>query len=235
MKKRLGALLAMFVLLPGFALAAGGGGMGGGGMGGGSIGGSSASPRRVKTPEEIAQSRYNSGLKKRDKAWKYEAKATKTDSEKKRGKLEAKAQKQYRKAIKDFRRAVEKDPLLYQAYSSLGYALRRTGQYGAALQAYDEALLLQPAYVEAIEYRAEAYLGLFRLDDVKAAYVQLFSLDRARADELMAAMQTFLEQREREQDGLAPETLAEFATWVRERREIAQQTARLSEAEAGRW
>ncbi len=233
MKKRLGALLAMFVLLPGFALAAGGGGMGGGGMGGSSV--SAPSPRRVKTPEEIAQSRYNAGLKKRDKAWKYEAKATKTDSEKKRGKYEAKAQKQYRKAIKDFRRAVEKDPLLYQAYSSLGYALRRTGQYGAALQAYDEALRLQPTYVEAIEYRAEAYLGLFRLDEVKAAYVQLFSQDRVRADELMAAMQTFLEQREREQDGLAPETLAEFATWVRERREIAQQTARLSEAEAGRW
>ncbi len=233
MTKRLGALMAMFVLLPGFALAAGGGGMGGGGMGGSSV--SAPSPRRVKTPEEIAQSRYNAGLKKRDKAWKYEAKAAKTDSEKKRVKLEAKAQKQYKKAIKEFRRAGEKDPLLYQAYSSLGYALRRTGQYGAALQAYDGALLLQPAYVEAIEYRAEAYLGLFRLDDVKAAYVQLFSLDRARADELMAAIQTFLEQREREQDGLAPETLTEFATWVRERREIAQQTARLSEAEAGRW
>ena len=228
MKKKLGALLAMFVLLPGFALAAGGGSMGGSSI-------YDASPRRVRTPEEIAESRYNAGLKKRDKAWKYEAKAAKADSEKKRGKLEAKAQKQYRKAIKDFRRAVEKDPLLYQAYSGLGYALRRTGQYGAALQAYDEALLLQPAYAEAIEYRAEAYLGLFRLDEVKAAYVQLFSLDRARADELMAAMQTFLELREREQDGLAPETLAEFATWVRERREIAQQTARLSEAEARRW
>ncbi len=226
MRKKLGALLAIFVFFPGFALAAGGS----------STGGSSVyEPRRVKTPEEIAQSSYKAGLKKRDKAWKYEAKATKTDSEKKRGKLEAKAQKQYKKAIKEFRRAVEKDPLLYQAYSSLGYALRRTWQYGAALQAYDEALRLQPAYVEAIEYRAEAYLGLFRLDDVKAAYVQLFSLDRGRADELMAAMQTFLEQREREQDGLAPETLAEFATWVRERREIAQQTARLSEAEAGRW
>ena len=221
----------MFVLLPGFALAAGGGGMGGGGMGGSSM--RDPSPRR--TPEEIAQSRYNAGLKKRDKAWRYEAKGAKADSEKKRGKLEAKAQKQYRKAIKNFRRAVEKNPLLYQAHSSLGYALRRTGEYEAALQAYDEALRLQPAYAEAIEYRAEAYLGLNRLDQVKAAYVQLFGLDRARADELMQAMQAFLEQREREQDGLARETLAEFATWVRERREIAQQTARLSEAEAGRW
>jgi len=221
----------MFVFLPGLALAAGGGSMGGGGMGSSST--SAPSPR--KTPQEIAESRYNAGLKKRDKAWKYEAKAEKADSEKKRGKLEAKAQKQYKKAIKYFRRAVEKNPLLYQAHSSLGYALRRTGQYEAALEAYDEALYLQPAYAEAVEYRAEAYLGLNRLDEVKAAYVQLFSLDRPRADELMQAMQTFLEQRERERDGLAPEALTEFATWVRERREIAQQTARLSEAEAGRW
>ncbi len=230
--KRLGALLAMFVLLPGFALAAGGGSMGGSGIGGSSMG---ASPRRVKTPEEIAESRYNAGLKKRDKAWKYEAKAEKANSEKKRGKLEAKAQKQYGKAIKDFRKAVEKNPLLYQAYSSLGYALRRTGQYEAALQAYDEALYLQPAYAEAIEYRAEAYLGVNRLDDVKAAYVQLFRLDRDRAGELMLAMQTFLERRENEPNGLAPDALAEFASWVRERQEIAQQTARLSGAEPRRW
>ena len=229
-KKRLGALLAMVVLLPGFAFAAGGGGMGGGG-----IGGSSTAPRRVKTPEEIAESRYNAGLKKRDKAWKYEAKAEKANSEKKRGKLEAKAQKQYRKAIKDFRKALEKNSLLYQAHSSLGYALRRTGQYEAALQAYDEALYLQPAYAEAIEYRAEAYLGLNRLDDVRAAYVQLFRLDRDRAEELMLAMQTFLERRENEPNGLAPEALAKFASWVRERQEIAQQTARLSEAEPRRW
>ena len=231
--KRLGALLAMFVLLPGFALAAGGGGMGGGGIGGSSASG--PSPRRVKSPEEIAESRYNAGLKRRDKAWKYEAKAEKANSEKKRGKLEAKAQKQYRKAIKYFRKALEKNSLLYQAHSSLGYALRRTGQYEAALQAYDEALYLQPAYSEAIEYRAEAYLGLDRLADVKGAYVQLFRLDRDRAEELMLAMQTFLERRENEPNGLAPEALAEFASWVRERQEIAQQAARLSEAEPRRW
>ena len=129
---------------------------------------------------------------------------------------------------------MEKNPILYQAHSSLGYALRRTGQYDAALEAYDEALLLQPAYTEAIEYRAEAYLGLNRLDEVKAAYMQLFSLDRVHADELMQAMQTFVQQ-ERTPDGLATEALAEFAAWVQERHELAQQTAILSEAKASRW
>ena len=225
--KKFGAMFAMFVLLPGYALAAGGS------RGGAPSGmGSGPSAEFARTPEEIAESRYNRGLKKRDKAWKYEAKAAEADSEKKRSKLEAKAQKQFKKSITDFRRAIDKNPILYQAHSSLGYALRRTGQYEAALQAYDEALRLQPAYAEAVEYRAEAYLGLDRLDEVKAAYVQLFGLERARADELM---QAFVQQRERKPDGLAPEALAEFATWVRERREIAQQTARLSETDLGRW
>ena len=226
--KKFGAMFAMFVLLPGYALAAGG-------SSGGvptQVGGMGPSADLARTPEEIAESRYNRGLKKRDKAWKYEAKAAEADSEKKRSKLEAKAQKQFKKSIKDFRRAIDKNPILYQAHSSLGYALRRTGQYEAALQAYDEALRLQPAYAEAVEYRAEAYLGLGRLDEVKAAYVQLFVLERARADELM---QAFVQQRERQPDGLAPEALAGFATWVRERREIAQQTARLSETDLGRW
>ena len=231
--KKFRAMFAMFVLLPGYALAAGGP------RGGAPTGvdgmGSGPSADLARTPEEIAESRYNRGLKKRDKAWKYEAKAAEASSEKKRSKLEAKAQKQFKKAIKDFRRAIDKNSILYQAHSSLGYALRRTGQYEAALQAYDEALRLQPAYAEAVEYRAEAYLGLGQLDEVKAAYVQLFVLERARADELMQAMQAFVQQRERQPDGLAPEALAEFATWVRERREIAQQTARLSETDLGRW
>ena len=52
----------------------------------------------------------------------------------------------------------------------------------------DRALELAPDYGEAIEYRAEAYLGLDRIDDAKKAYMQLFNLDRALADELMEAM-----------------------------------------------
>lgn len=225
---RIGALLALLVLLPGPASAAGGASSGGASVYG-------SSPQRVRTPEEIAESRYNAGLKKRDKAWKYEAKAAQAGSEKKRAKLEKKAQKQYTKAIKDYRKAVEKNPALYQAHSALGYALRRSGRYDAALEAYDRALGLNPSYAEAIEYRAEAHLGLSRLDEAKEAYVRLFVLDRERADELMRAMERWVSARQRDPNGLAPEVLEAFATWVRERREIAQQTARLSEEDSGRW
>ncbi len=80
--KKFRAMFAMFVLLPGYALAAGGP------RGGAPTGvdgmGSGPSADLARTPEEIAESRYNRGLKKRDKAWKYEAKAAEASSEKKR-------------------------------------------------------------------------------------------------------------------------------------------------------
>lgn len=226
---RAGALLAL--LVPGLALGAGGGSIGGGG----GAGGFGTSPARVRTPGEIAEARYNDALKRRDKAWKYEAKAAVASSAKKRAKLETKAQKQYAKAIVDLRKAIEKKPNFYQAHSSLGYALRRTAQYDAALEAYGEALRLRPFYAEAIEYRAETYLALNRLDEVKQAYVRLFGVDRPRADELMQAIKVWLEGKGSNPDGLAPATLSEFASWVRERRAIAQQTARISGEESGRW
>ncbi len=224
---RAGALLAL--LLPGLALGSGGGSTGGGG------GGFGTSPARVKTPGEIAEARYTDALERRDKAWKYEAKGALASSAKKRAKLETKAQKQYAKAIVDLRKAIEKKPNFYQAHSALGYALRRTAQYEAALEAYDEALRLRPFYAQAIEYRAETYLALNRLDEVKEAYVRLFGVDRPRADELMQAIEVWLEGKGSTPDGLAPATLSEFATWVRARRAIAQQTARISGAESGRW
>ena len=42
-------------------------------------------------------------------------------------------------------------------------------QSDSAKPLYDEALRLSPAYNEAIEYRGEAYLGLNRIEDAKAA------------------------------------------------------------------
>ena len=66
-KNVLGALLVMSILLPGYALAAGGGTSGGrddilsGGIHGGEVGDGSIwepSHRRIRTPAEIAESRY---------------------------------------------------------------------------------------------------------------------------------------------------------------------------------
>lgn len=186
-------------------------------------------------PEEAGKEAYNLGLKHRDKAWSYEDKAKAATSDADRGKLLGKAQKQYEKAIPLFETATEKIPEFHQAFSSLGYALRKTHQHEKALAAYDRALEIAPFYVEAIEYRAEAYLGLGRLEDAKEAYMLMFSGHREHADQLMEAMKTWVEERRADPAGMSAADVDAFATWVKERGEIADQSARLSHAATRVW
>lgn len=195
-------------------------------------GGSSATSA---SPADRAADAYNRGIEHRDKAWQLEKEATEATSPEKREKLEGKAQKQYEKAIRAFRTAIEADANMHQAHGSLGYALRKTGDYERSLEAYNRALELRPDYTEAVEYRAEAYLGLNRLQDAKDAYLQLFRDDRERADELMQAMQRWVEQRRIEPTEVSPAEVEEFAAWVKERAEIAAQTASLGAGAKRTW
>lgn len=187
--------------------------------------GSSAPP--PTNPADTAAATYERGLKARDKAWELEEEL-KTAAAADRERLAAKIDKQYEKAARAFRSATEENPEMYQAFSSLGYALRKTGDYDGSLAAYNRALEINPGYAEAIEYRAEAYLGLGRLDAVKDAYMQLFRDDRERADELMTAMKTWVEERSADPGSLDPAAIEEFTTWVEERAAVAGNTARLS-------
>lgn len=190
-------------------------------------GGSSTPPST--NPADTATAAYERGLKARDKAWELE-KEMQSAAPADRERMAAKIDKQYEKAARAFRSATEDNPRMYQAFSSLGYALRKTGDYDGSLAAYNQALDINPGYVEAIEYRAEAYLGLGRLDEVKDAYLQLFRDDRERADELMAAMQTWVEERNDDPGTLDPSTVQEFTAWVEERAEVAGNTASLYSA-----
>ena len=194
-------------------------------------GGGSSAPSTPALPDAPAMTvadYYNKGLKHRDKAWEYEAKAAGLEGNKAEKMLE-KARKEYEKAIKAQQEAIKLEPRAYQALSSLGYALRRVGRYDESIAAYDRSLALNPSSTEAIEYRAEAYLELGRLDDAKDAYMHLFTADRAKADELMTAMQKWVESR----SGAEDTTIQEFSAWVEERAQLAEQTAMLSGGEPG--
>ena len=131
--------------------------------------------------------------------------------------------------------ATVKDARFYQAYSDLGFALRKTGDYAAALETYDHAISLAPTYSPALEYRGEAYLALDRVEDAKKAYMALFPGDRGRADELLAAMKGWVEKRRAEPGTLTPDAIREFSHWVDQRAELAGQTPSVSELQQRRW
>ena len=214
-------LLALTLLAPAPVLASGGVSGGAG----------SAATAPAQSLEELAVESYYRGLRLRDKAWELEERAAGKENP---AKLLAKVEKTWTKASSAFRESIDQNPLLHQAHSSLGYTYRKLGRYEESLGSYNRALELAPGYVEAIEYRAEAYLGLNRLDEAKQSYMDLFRVDRDQADALMTAMRGWIE-RVSSGGAVSEEIVTAFAAWVEERSEIASQTAMLTEAQGRSW
>jgi len=189
-----------------------------------------AAPR---DPHDDAVMSFNDGLSSRDRAWKLEKELATTQDAAAKTKLEGKIRKAYEAAIRSQRNAVRYGPDIFQAYSELGYALRKTGDYSAALEAYDKSLSIQPGYADAIEYRAEAYLGVNRINEAREAYMALHNGgDATRAKMLADAMTKWLEQHRADPAGVAAEAIDEFATWLTQRTEISRTTA---SGAAGTW
>lgn len=199
-------------------------GGGGGGVGIGGDMGSARSGRDVRDPEDIAQSRYRRGLRARDAALRLEAKAQEKDESWLGKRPSEKAVDRWTDAARFYREAIEQKPRFHEAYSDLGYAHRKLRQYRASIAAYDKALRLEPDYVQAIEYRGEAYLRLLRLGDAQAAYMRLFTLDRPLANQLLASMTTWLSEQAPSVEGVSPSRLKRFREWVGEREQLARQT-----------
>ncbi|MGH8313981.1 MAG: tetratricopeptide repeat protein [Steroidobacterales bacterium] len=209
------------LLLSGHALAAGGGSMGGGSSGYPS--GSGDEAPKEQTPDQIAKNNYNRGVKEIDRAKSADEYAAKATDPAKKKKLADKALKSFAKARDYFLAAVDARPDMYQAWNYVGYTHRKLGAYDQAISAYDQALGYNPAYGEAIEYRAEAYLALGRLDDAKSAYMHLFRDSRPLAAQLMAAMQSWVAAHKQDAQGLSAADLEAFAKWVDERAALSQQ------------
>lgn len=215
----IGLGVLVVVLGSGAASAAGGGGAPSGG-------GSFNMPERQLTPEEQAKQAYNQGVRAVKAADKLGKAADEATDEKKKTKASDKAKRQYENARGYFAAALQRKADMYEAWNYLGYTSRKLGEYDKALQAYNEALRLNPSYSEAIEYRGEAYLGLNRIEDAKGAYMTLFQSSRPLADQLMGAMQKYVNDR-RSAGNAAPEIDA-LAQWIDERSNIARQTASLA-------
>ena len=167
------------------------------------------------SPEAVATGALNSGLKRLEQAERIELTNAKQ------------ARKHYEAALKDFQAAAAAAPDDYRAHNGAGYALRKLGNYERALGSYDRALALAPTFAEAIEYRAEAYLGVNRLGEAKQAYMHLFVHDRAASGVLMKAMKAWVAKHRAEPGGLEPAAIEAFDTWVRERDTLASSVGNL--------
>jgi tetratricopeptide (TPR) repeat protein len=174
-----------------------------------------ASNAPKSSPEAAAAAALNNGLKKLAKADRIE---TKNPNQ---------ARSEYESALKDFESAAAAAPDNYRAHNGAGYSLRKLGHYDRALVSYDRALTLAPTSPEAIEYRAEAYLGLNRLSDAKQAYMNLFVHDRMASSVLMKAMKDWVATHRAQPGGVEPSAIDAFDAWVRERDTLASSVVNL--------
>jgi len=81
------------------------------------------------------------------------------------GRMQAK-EGNWDQAVSYFRRAAEENEKSFKALNMLGYSLRQMGNLAEAIEAYDQALVINPNYDQALEYRGVAHL---KLGDRKAA------------------------------------------------------------------
>jgi tetratricopeptide (TPR) repeat protein len=202
--------------------------------------GGSTSPAEIRapreqTPEDMAKSLYNQGVRDVKKADKYQASAAQQTDSRKKDRDQHEAQEYYTSALAKFQQAAQNDPRMPEAWNYVGYSSRKLGNYDAALSAYSQALTLRPGYPDALEYRGEAFLGLNRVTDAQQAYLDLFAGNRALADKLLAAMKGWLEA-QRSSATADATAVSELDKWIQERSAIAAQTASLTrEGAAASW
>jgi len=206
-----------------------GGGPGGGGIGGrpGSIdpgGDAPLAPPEVK-PDLAAKKAYNAGVKSLAKAREFEEAAAKAPTADKKTDALVKVSDFYGRALDQFTEALSNKGDMVEAWNDVGYIHLRLGAFNESIDDYNHTLALKPDLLEAIEHRAEAYMGADRLDDVQAAYMDLFNHARPLADQLMTTMQKWREDHRAAANGLRPADIDTFSKWLQERDGIARQTA----------
>lgn len=98
----------------------------------------------------------------------------------------------YREALQKFDEAVKLDPAMHEAWTCIGYARRQLRDYDGALQAYAQALRINPDYPHAIEYQGEAFVRLGQMEKAKFNYLRLYALSPPLAAKLLASMQVWI-------------------------------------------
>lgn len=215
-----------------FVVAAVAAGISGGALanGGGSMLDSTAQMLREQSPKMKAHDAYNEGVrsvKKGDKAQEYAGSASDAG---RKDKATREAQEAYAQALVKFKQALGYDDSLAEAWNYAGYTSRKLGHYEEALAAYGKALSLKPGYADALEYRGEAFLALNRVQDAQQSYLDLYAGSRTLAGKFLGAMKSWASAQRAV--GADAAHLDELDLWIKEREQIAGQTAALTRAGA---
>jgi tetratricopeptide (TPR) repeat protein len=197
-------------------------GRGGGGPPGGESIPSSPSPEK---PDKAAAKAYASGMKDLNKARELEELISKSTDPDKKAKAQGKLEDTYGAALEQFTEVLRNKPDMYEAWNEVGLVHLRLGAYRESIDDYDHALKLKFDLPEAIANRGLACLMADRLDDAKAAYMDLFFHERPLADELMVHMQDWVQQHRTAANGVRPADIDSFDKWVTERSGIAKTAA----------
>ena len=181
----------------------------------------------TEKPDAASRKAYAAGMKSLAKAKEYESAAAAAQNPDKRAGALEKMGDNYNRALDQFTEALSNKGDMYEAWNNVGYIHLRLGAYTEAVDDYNHTLALKPDLPEALEHRGEAYLGVDRLDEAKAAYMDLFNHAGPLADELMSAMQKWLTEHRSNAGGMRASDVEAFDKWLQERGGIAKQTASL--------
>ncbi|KAK9817859.1 hypothetical protein WJX72_003273 [[Myrmecia] bisecta] len=97
-------------------------------------------------------------------------------------------QRDFRKATAEFQKVVEMDPTNAAAWNLLGLCRTSQGDIPAGLQAYEQAIKLNPKHREAWINMAQAKKEVGLVEEARVAFVRGTSLDSGRASQSVAGM-----------------------------------------------
>jgi tetratricopeptide (TPR) repeat protein len=183
-------------------------------------------PVEIK-PEKAAAKALNAATKSMAKARELEDELAKATDADKKARTREKLEDQYGKALEQYTEVLRNKNDMYEAWSQVGFIHLRFGAFRESIDDYNHALALKPDHMEAIERRGEAFVAVDRLDEAKAAYMDLFFHERPLADRLMADMQAWLQTHRAAANGVRVADIDAFDKWLQDRDGIAKTTASL--------
>lgn len=175
-------------------------------------------------PDKAAAKAYAAGMKTMAKVHEQEAILANEKDADKRGRAREKLDDLYDRAMAQFTQVLRNQEM-FDAWNQICYIHLQLGAYREAMDDCNHALKIKPDLAQAIQDRGQAFLGIDRLEDAKASYMDLFYHSRPLADQLMASMHDWVKSHRASANGVRTSDIDAFDKWLQERDGIAKPTA----------